>query len=336
MNPQPPSAACSDSDTHEASPFPPPGPPPCSQPTPAIASSGSSTITPSRSNRYTVNGHPPPLTLIPIHLIDLETPNNGRAEISETNVQTLADLIAHHGLINPITLRPNGDRYLLVAGNTRRLAYIKLGREVIAATVLDIDAKAAALIRLAENTGRTQLTPVDEAMQLAAALEARGGDTAALADAVGHSPRWVEDRLDILTYDPELIAQIHLRKITLAAAKHLNKIPDADTRRNLITQAAEHGITATTAAQWLQQTRTEESPLDAIPENGSEITTTEYKTTTTALCFVCREHVDLHKTHSARVCDACINDLMNPPQNPAIPEPPQHNAPNPHAQTPRG
>ena len=46
--------------------------------------------------------------------------------------------IAERGLIQPITLRPNGSRYMIVAGECRFRAHQQLGRETIRAEIVDV------------------------------------------------------------------------------------------------------------------------------------------------------------------------------------------------------
>lgn len=306
-----------DSPTPEASPSPPTGPRPSSPATPNSAPSPSSTTPPSASTHYRPQPATPQIQEIPIDLISLETPNNGRAQINQEAVNDLAALIATHGLINAITVYRDGPHYVLIAGQTRLLAFQQLGRETIPATIRKVTASEAAMLRLLENVARHQLTTVEEAMQLSEALEKRGGGTDELAKATGHSVRWVEDRLDLLSYDAELIAHMHNGVISLAAAKHLQKIQSDTTRQELITQAALHGITAATAAQWLQHTRAAAGPLDPTTENVRERELSTFTTTTTTNCFVCRKDVDLTQTHRARVCDTCINELTRGSSEPA-------------------
>ena len=52
------------------------------------------------------------------------------------DISELADSIKEYGLFNPITLRRDGDGYVLLAGWRRLEAYRMLGRQTIPACVI--------------------------------------------------------------------------------------------------------------------------------------------------------------------------------------------------------
>ena len=121
-------------------------------------------------------------TLIKIDLID----SAGRLRGADpAYVEGLAESIRVSGLDNPISVRPIGDRYQLVAGLHRLEAHRFLELPEIMATVLDVSEDEARLIEIDENLFRKQLTPLDRAIFLASRREiylrlnpdaTRGGD----------------------------------------------------------------------------------------------------------------------------------------------------------------
>lgn len=112
---------------------------------------------------------------------------------SEEAVDEMAKSISKLGLLNPVIV---DDQMNLIAGNTRLMAYRKLGRKTIPARYA-IDAKgnpisaseaAATIAGLAENLARTNMTPVELGR---AALEAirlgHAGSEKELANRIGVS-----------------------------------------------------------------------------------------------------------------------------------------------------
>ncbi|WP_321362630.1 ParB N-terminal domain-containing protein [uncultured Celeribacter sp.] len=79
----------------------------------------------------------------------------------------LADMIREQGLIHPITVRPVGERYELVAGRHRIGAFEILGRVAIPARISNAsNADEARLEEVMENLGRGELNALDRAQHL--------------------------------------------------------------------------------------------------------------------------------------------------------------------------
>jgi N6-adenosine-specific RNA methylase IME4 len=98
---------------------------------------------------------------------DIEVGKRHRHDMGD--IDTLAQNIVELGLLHPIVVTPPRDgRWQLIAGARRLLAYRKLGRERIPATVLDLDQ----IVRgeYAENFFRKAFTP-SEFAEIADALE---------------------------------------------------------------------------------------------------------------------------------------------------------------------
>lgn len=105
----------------------------------------------------------------------------------------LAQSIAVHGLLNPVTVRPDpdGEHYELIAGH-RRLAAWRAARpdEAVPAIVLDADDLAAEDLLVAENLIRQDLCAMEVALTVAQ-LRDHGRTVPQVATTVRHSERWV-------------------------------------------------------------------------------------------------------------------------------------------------
>jgi ParB family chromosome partitioning protein len=90
-------------------------------------------------------------------------PDQPRKTFDEEALQELASSIEKHGLIQPITVKRHGERYLLVAGERRYRAHQILGRTTIPAIVTEGNVDEIALI---ENIQREDLDPLETAEAL--------------------------------------------------------------------------------------------------------------------------------------------------------------------------
>ncbi len=290
-----------------ASPCPANGSSPTPCPTECSSSSPATTTAQPPSPRFS---HPPTLAqarLIPINRIRLTDELNGRLALDHDKVHALAQNIAQHGLLHPITLRQHNDELTLIAGRHRLAAYRRLARNDIPAIILHVDDLSAGTLRLAENTNRCTLSPVEEAKQLADLVPLHPDG---VAHDTGRSVPWILDRLDMIEWPDYLLQAVHEKNISLAAAKELARITNDDHRHYLVDQAAQHGVTAPTARYWRQQAEMQNFEPDNMPEKASQNAISGIKTIVTAACFVCREDIDITTTVATRVCTSCLSEIQ--------------------------
>jgi ParB family chromosome partitioning protein len=123
---------------------------------------------------------------LPLVRIRLD-PNQPRKAIDQEKLEELARSIAHHGLLQPITVRkdPESDDYVVVAGERRYRAHQLLGRERIEAIIRKTDPNSAFEIALIENLQREDLSPLEEAAGYARLMEEFGYTQEQVAEKVG-------------------------------------------------------------------------------------------------------------------------------------------------------
>ena len=167
--------------------------------------------------------------LIDIKLID-ENPQNPRTEIGD--VSDLEASIKAHGLIQPITVRPVGKRYQVVAGSRRFTALKNLNFTKISCNVREIDDKEAFEIATTENITRKDMDPADECMAVARMLD-DGNDIHTVASHFGRHPRWVIGRVKMARLGGEALEKLKDGTITLGHAEALTMADDKDIERFL-------------------------------------------------------------------------------------------------------
>ena len=101
------------------------------------------------------------IKLININIID-PNPSQPRRVFDSQGICELADSIAENGLISPVTVRKAGDRYQLIAGERRLMAFRLLGEREIPAIIEAADDDRAAIMALVENMQRRDLSFIEE------------------------------------------------------------------------------------------------------------------------------------------------------------------------------
>ncbi|MGB4218810.1 MAG: ParB/RepB/Spo0J family partition protein, partial [Bacillota bacterium] len=102
---------------------------------------------------------------IPIDRID-PNPRQPRRDFDVESLTGLAQSIKEHGIVQPLVVRRNGDRYELVAGERRLRAAEMAGLTEVSAIVGDFDDRRAMEMTLIENIQREDLNPIEEAIAL--------------------------------------------------------------------------------------------------------------------------------------------------------------------------
>ena len=106
------------------------------------------------------------------------SPLNVREDVGD--LQALAESIRDDGLLHPLTVRPYGDQYEIVAGRRRYEACKLIGMKVIPCNVAEeMDDRRAVLTSLKENMRRGDLTAAEKKRGIGKLLQMNGGDTPA-------------------------------------------------------------------------------------------------------------------------------------------------------------
>src|SRR5262249_15117172 len=111
------------------------------------------------------------------------------------------------GLLQPITVRPRGDAYELIAGERRLRAASNLGWTEISAIVRDFDDRTMLVLALVENLQRANLNAIEEARGYRRLIDDFALTQQQVAEAVGKDRTTVTNLLRVLTL-PESVRQM--------------------------------------------------------------------------------------------------------------------------------
>ena len=121
-------------------------------------------------------------TLIQVNVYQIDTnPYQPRTEFDSEEITSLAESLSDHGLLQPIVVRKEGDRYQLISGERRWRAAIQAGWEEVPATVREADDQQVAEMTIVENLQRKDLGPLEKAVSFRQYLERFGASQDELA-----------------------------------------------------------------------------------------------------------------------------------------------------------
>lgn len=152
---------------------------------------------------------------LPIYKVE-PNPDQPRQDFDEEELQALADSIAVHGIIQPLTVRemPNG-YYQIIAGERRWRAARMANLSDVPAVIIEADDKKAMELALIENLQRQDLNPLEEALGYQTLMNDYGLTQEEAAGRVGKSRPAVANALRLLGLCPEV--QERVRKGELSA-----------------------------------------------------------------------------------------------------------------------
>lgn len=157
-----------------------------------------------------------------------------RSDFDEESLQSLADSIRRHGVIQPVVLRRRDDRFELVAGERRVLAAKRAGLTKVPAVVRTLDDTQMLLVALVENVQRSDLNPIDRAQALKRLVDEHAKSHEEVAAISGLARSTVTNSLRLLELDPGSTAAIRSGRISEGHARALLAEPDVARRAELL------------------------------------------------------------------------------------------------------
>jgi ParB family chromosome partitioning protein len=160
-----------------------------------------------------------PYQLLPIYKVE-PNPHQPRQDFDEEALQALADSVATHGVMQPLTVRelPNG-YYQIIAGERRwRAARIAELKE-IPAVIIEADDKKVMELALIENLQRQDLNPVEEALGYESLISDYGLTQEEAAKQVGKSRPAVANALRLLALPGVVLDMLREGQLTAGHAR---------------------------------------------------------------------------------------------------------------------
>ena len=157
--------------------------------------------------------------LLPIYKVE-PNPDQPRQDFDEEELQALADSIAVHGVIQPLTVRETaGGYYQIIAGERRWRAARLANLSDIPVVVIEADDRKAMELALIENLQRQDLNPVEEALGYQSLMADYGLTQEEAASRVGKSRPAVANALRLLNLAPEVLELLRGGKLTAGHAR---------------------------------------------------------------------------------------------------------------------
>ena len=152
--------------------------------------------------------------------------NQPRKTFDDKTIEELASSIKEQGIINPITVRSQGNNFIIIAGERRFLAASHAGLKVIPALIKKVSKNDVMLISLIENLQREDLNSIDRAEGIKALKVNLGLPWNQIGKKLGLSKQRILDLVGLLDLPKEIKEDIRNKKLTEKHGRALRKLKD--------------------------------------------------------------------------------------------------------------
>ena len=208
---------------------------------------------------------------VSIHRVE-PNPDQPRGSFDGEALQDLADSIAAHGILQPLTVRElPGEYYQIIAGERRWRAARLAGLSEVPVLVVEADDRKAMELALIENLQREDLNPIEEARGYRVLMDEHGLSQEAISAQVGKSRPAVANSLRLLQLCPEVLALVESGALSAGHARAIVALEGAKAQ-----QAAANKVLALRLSVRQTEALCKKLAQPPKPERQSEEPTVDY------------------------------------------------------------
>jgi ParB family chromosome partitioning protein len=171
------------------------------------------------------------------------SPYQPRTRFREEALDELARSIQSSGIIQPLVVRPIGNRYQLIAGERRWRAAQRAGLNKVTAIVRQVPDELALEMTLVENIQREDLNAMEQARAFERLMDEFNVTQEAVAERTGKDRATVANAIRLLKLEPTIQDWIEEGKLTAGHGRALLAVADSQLRMRYAQRAARGGLT---------------------------------------------------------------------------------------------
>ena len=234
-------------------------------------------------------------------------PLQPRTTFDDEALQELSASIAQLGVIQPITLKPNGkDKYIIISGERRWRASQLAGLESIPAYIREVDDENLHAMALVENIQRENLNAIEIALGMKRLIEECGLTQEAMAEKVGKKRSTVSNYMRLLSMPSEVQLALKDGIITMGHAKAIGGL-DLDLQLKALKKCVKKSLSVRQAEELARKmaeatTKSTATEDEEYPESYSRLVM--------ELERILSDNISIKRTKSgsSRITIECSND----------------------------
>lgn len=203
------------------------------------------------------------ITTLPIAKVEANA-SQPRKQFDPDALSDLAESIATHGILQPITVRrlPSG-YYQIISGERRWRAARQAGLNEVPVLVIEADDRKVMELSLIENLQREDLNPMEEAAGFQKLMADFGLTQEECAERVGKSRPAVANALRLLGLPEPIQAMVEDGRLSAGHARTLVSVADPTIQQKIAEKVANDGLSVRQTEQLVKQlTRPVKEPVE--------------------------------------------------------------------------
>ena len=165
-----------------------------------------------------------------------------RQNFDDDRIEELAASIKAKGVIQPILVRRDGDKFRIIAGERRWRAAGRAGLKTVPALVKEVSERQAFELALIENIQRADLNPVEEAEAFRRLIEEHQLTQEACAERLGKDRSVIANALRLLRLPEEVKVALAGGSLAMGHARALLGLGDDEAIKKASAQVIERGL----------------------------------------------------------------------------------------------
>ena len=202
-----------------------------------------------------------PYQMLPIHKVE-PNPNQPRQDFDPEELQSLADSIANHGVVQPLTVREVGNGYYQIIAGERRWRAARMAElREIPAVIIEADDRKVMELALIENLQRQDLNPVEEALGYQTLMQDYGLTQEDAAKQVGKSRPAVANALRLLNLSDKVLDMVRKGALSAGHARAVLSLKSEKLQEQAAQKIAALGLSVRQAELLCKNMTKEPSPI---------------------------------------------------------------------------
>jgi ParB family chromosome partitioning protein len=183
-------------------------------------------------------------------------PDQPRKQFDEDALKELSNSIEQHGVIQPIVVTPQDNKYRIVAGERRFRASQMAGLKKIPSIIRDHEALEELEIALVENVQRVDLSPLEQAVSIVRLRDQFSLTTKQIAKKLGKAEPTISNIVRLLQLPDEAVKALQENKISEGHARTILALKtDEKEQLNLLNTIIAQKLSVRDAEAIVQQKR---------------------------------------------------------------------------------
>lgn len=154
--------------------------------------------------------------------------NQPRKYFDEESIEELSKSISKYGIIQPLVVKKENDKYFIISGERRFRAAKVAKLEKIPVILKEVDDFELDKMALIENIQREDLNPIEEARSYRHLIEKYNATQKELSEDLGKSRQYIGNTMRLLNLDSRVIELIEEGKLSMSHGKVLLSIKNKE------------------------------------------------------------------------------------------------------------